>query len=221
MEYPLGQSSWSRAKQDTISAQKTARFMWGGEGVLAVGGGAWLAQIAPLGASTLEIVGRSVIGGLGGLLTAVFLIFVWNLFRAPYKQRNEARILLRAKPKPAPLLNRQELFTAIHHLQDTARETILRHDVMRNRRDIGVEYPQELADYNTAYMAYWEAEKLLETQMSVAGQSFKKPLVAFQNTIKSYVLMREIPNVPDYSEMINKLKEAVLEVEADIEAISQ
>ncbi|OGO22297.1 MAG: hypothetical protein A2144_00445 [Chloroflexi bacterium RBG_16_50_9] len=91
-QYPLKQSSWGRAKRDTISAQKTVRFMWGGEGVLAVAGGTWLAQIAPLGATTLEIVGRSVIGGLGGLLTAILIIFAWNLFRAPYKQRNEARL---------------------------------------------------------------------------------------------------------------------------------
>ena len=65
--------------------------MWGGEGMLAVAGGTWLAQVAPMGASTTEIVLRSVIGGLGGLIVAVLVIFGWNLFRAPYKQRNEAR----------------------------------------------------------------------------------------------------------------------------------
>lgn len=94
MDYPRNQSSWGRAYQNTISAQKTARFMWGGEGVLAVAGGTWLAQVAPTGATTVEIVSRSVIGGLGGLLTAIFIIFFWNLFRAPYKQRNDARLAL-------------------------------------------------------------------------------------------------------------------------------
>lgn len=91
MEYPPAQSSWGRAKQDTVAAQKTARFMWGGESVLAVAGGTWLAQIAPIGAPTFEIVARSVIGGLGGLFTAAVMIFAWNLFRAPYRQRNEGR----------------------------------------------------------------------------------------------------------------------------------
>lgn len=100
-EYPLNQSSWGRARQDTISAQKTTRFMWGGEGVLAVAGGAWLAQIAPLGAPTLEIVVRSVIGGLGGLLTAILIIFVWNLFRAPSKQRDEARNMVEQQREPS------------------------------------------------------------------------------------------------------------------------
>ena len=37
------------------------------------------------------MVARSVIGGLGGLVTAILIIFAWNLYRAPYKQRNEAR----------------------------------------------------------------------------------------------------------------------------------
>lgn len=221
MQYPLNQSSWRRAKQDTISAQKTARFMWGGESVLAVAGGTWLAQIAPTGAPTLEIVVRSVIGVLGGLVITILLIFIWNLFRAPYRHLNEAIALLMTKPKPVRLANRQELFIAIHHLQETASETILRHDAMRNRRDIGAPYNEELAAYNAAYMAYFDAEKQLETQTAIAGQSFKKHLTAFQNTIKAYVYMREIPNVPDYSEMIIKLKEAVEEVEADMDAISQ
>ena len=57
--------------------------------------------------------------------------------------------------------------------------------------------------------------------MSIAGQSFKKPLVAFQNTIKAHVLSRELPNVPSYSQMLIKLGGVVQEIEADIDAISQ
>jgi len=66
--------------------------MWVGEGVFAVGGGTWLAQIAPLNTPTVEIVFRSVMGGLAGLLIAVLFIFLCCIFRAPYKQRDEARI---------------------------------------------------------------------------------------------------------------------------------
>lgn len=101
MEHPLNQSATTRAFKDTIISQKTARFMWGGEGVFAVGGGAWLAQIAPSGASTLEMVSRSVLGGLGGLITTIFIIFAWNLFRAPYRQRNGARKLLKDRLEEA------------------------------------------------------------------------------------------------------------------------
>ena len=69
--------------------------MWVGESMLAGGGGTWLAQVAPLDASTLEIVVRSIVGGLIGLIVAVIAIFVFNLIGAPYHQRNEARQLYR------------------------------------------------------------------------------------------------------------------------------
>ena len=98
----LSESAIRRAAKDTISAQKTARFMWGGEGVLAVAGGTWLATMAPAGVSTLEIVARSVIGGLGGLITAMLRIFISQFIRAPYKQRNEAREALRTIPGATP-----------------------------------------------------------------------------------------------------------------------
>ena len=102
MEYPINQSAFARAIKDTASAQRSAKFMWGGEGVFAVAGGAWLAQIAPLGATTIEIVIRSVIGGLGGLAVAFVIIFLWYCFRTPYIQRNEAREALKVIPGATP-----------------------------------------------------------------------------------------------------------------------
>ena len=86
----MQKSVWRRAFRDTCTAQKTVRFMWGGEGVLAAAGGAWLTAITPDNASVAELVLRAVLGGLGGLLVAILIIFSWQLFRAPYKQRNEA-----------------------------------------------------------------------------------------------------------------------------------
>ncbi len=100
MEYPQ-QSAIRRAINNTVSAQKSARFMWGGEGVLAVAGGAWLQAIAPVDTTTLEIIARSVVGGLIGLSSAILLILAWNLIRAPYKQRNEARDMVRQLRRPS------------------------------------------------------------------------------------------------------------------------
>ena len=65
--------------------------MWVGDGVLAVAGGTLLSVIAPSTAPVIEMVLRAVIGGLGGLVTALLVIFIWNIFRTPYRQRNEAR----------------------------------------------------------------------------------------------------------------------------------
>lgn len=92
--FTLKQSVFSRAKQETYKAQKTAKFMWGGEGALAVTGGTWLTKIASDSANTLEMIGRAVGGSLSGLLAAILAIFIWNLFTAPYKQRNEARNII-------------------------------------------------------------------------------------------------------------------------------
>ena len=107
MEYPLNQSTWRRATKDTITAQRTVRFMWGGEGVLAVAGGTWLTQLAPPYAPTSELVIRAVIGGLGGLVVAVIMIFAFNLFVAPYKQRNEARQLLSEIPSKRKVITKK------------------------------------------------------------------------------------------------------------------
>ena len=98
MEYPINQSSWKRATKDTATAQRTAWFVWGGEGVLAVAGGMWLALVAPPNATNAELIIRTVIGGVGGLAVAVILIFAFNLLATPYKQRNEARHLLSEIP---------------------------------------------------------------------------------------------------------------------------
>lgn len=82
---PNKQSALRRAINDTISAQKSVRFMCGGEGVLAVAGGAWLTACVPIDASIIEIVIRSVIGGLIGLVVAIILIFIFNWLLAPYR----------------------------------------------------------------------------------------------------------------------------------------
>lgn len=97
----LSEKAIRRAYSDTVSAQKTARFMWGGEAVLATGGGAWLVAIAPEGISDFEQIVRAIIGGLIGLVAALLLILIWNLFRAPYRQRNEARNMVRQLSVPS------------------------------------------------------------------------------------------------------------------------
>ncbi len=58
---------------------------------MAVAGGTWLTLIAGTNASVLEKVGRSVGGGIAGLVITLIVIFIWYLFRASYKQRDEAR----------------------------------------------------------------------------------------------------------------------------------
>lgn len=100
---PLLQTATSRALNDTRSYSKQrSKFMWGCETSFAAAGGTWSALVAPSSASNIEIVVRTVIGGLvGGVVGFIILaimIFVWNLYRAPYKQRDEARRALELIP---------------------------------------------------------------------------------------------------------------------------
>lgn len=172
-EYPINQSAFSRAIIDTGSAQKSAKFMWGGEGVLAVAGGTWLAQIAPSGASILEIVVRSVLGGLGSLSIGILVIFAWYLFRAPYKQRNEARALLLAKPKPAPLRNRESLIRAIGAVKEKAIHLKMRQDDLNFKLKRHEDPREELSERDNALFAYHDAMRVLETERLVAGDDFR------------------------------------------------
>jgi len=94
----MSESTWRRAWKDTESFRQTAKSFWAVEVVGAavfgaVGGtvGAWL---TPEHATTLR---QGVYTGVGtaiglvlGLAVAYGLIYGWNLFRAPYRQRDEA-----------------------------------------------------------------------------------------------------------------------------------
>lgn len=86
------ESSLWRAARITGSAQHSARFMWGGQAVVATAFGAVATAMADTNTSTGEIAVRAVVGGLIGLLAAIAVVFVFNWwFWAPRKQRNEAR----------------------------------------------------------------------------------------------------------------------------------
>jgi len=183
----LTQTAIRRAINDTISAQKSTKFMWGGEGVLAVAGGAWLAQIAPLGASTLEIVARSVIGGLGGLVTAILIIFGWNLFRAPYRQRNEARTLLAERPKPKPLTNRDDLLRAIAEARIATIQFV---ESVENLKKWAKLHPnlvnvEAMTTIDKAQQKQNKAYEAMEKEILVAGSDYEpilKPLYLFMQS---------------------------------------
>ena len=84
--------AWKRAWKDSVAAQRSARFMWGGEVVVAASFGAGAVALGGIHATVFEQMVRVALGGVTGLLTAFILTFVFQLLvRAPYKQRDEAR----------------------------------------------------------------------------------------------------------------------------------
>ena len=191
-EYPLNQPAARRATNDTVSAQKTARFMWGGEGVLAVAGGTWLAQIAPIGAPTSEIVGRSVVGGLGGLLTAILIIFVWNLFRAPYKQRNEARNLLSARRTRVPISNKNELVRAMSDVQTLSGQLLTAQELLDDLEATSptLVHSDAIGKRDDSYAKYNEAMDKLCAEILVAGKPYESLLHDLSGYISTQVWVK-------------------------------
>jgi len=131
------------------------------------------------------------------------------------------------KPKPVLLSNRQELFAAIHHLDEVARDTIEKHREVRKCKKSGIlrDVPKSKDDkaqdkhvYSEVFIQYCEAQRQLGLQASIAGQSFRQTLEAFGNTIRTLVLSHGIPG---NFEVDNELNEAIRKVKAEIDIISQ
>ena len=158
--------------------------------------------------------------GLSWQTWAVIILFVLLImvFEGAHHQ-----IRTQLKPKPVLLPNRKELINAIHQLKEAARETIWRYDIAKSKSEIedADGYTEALISYQLAYDKFDEAEKRLECEKDIAGEMFKKPITLFENTMKFYVLSREIPSMPSYSEILIQLVGTVKEVIRAIDAISQ
>jgi hypothetical protein len=122
------------------------------------------------------------LGGIGGLLLLFLGIYGWNLFRAPYRQRDEARALVLAKPKPIPLPNRDMLIRAIAGFADAAIEVINRQEYLDRMDAQNPNLVHAEAMINSAYQTYWEAYKKIGSEKLVATEPFGQPisdLIAF------------------------------------------
>jgi len=191
-KYPTNQSAFGRAISDTVMSQRSAKFMWGGEGVLAVAGGAWLVQIAPIGVTTAEIIIRSIVGGLGGLVTAFVIVLAWNLLRAPYKQRNEARAALSQRPKPIPLPNRNELLRAISEVKQTSGRVLMEQEQMDKWQ---ATHPDNVPGFvieraTNAITEYGQAMSNLYSEKMVAGNPFESILNDLDGYISTQVWIK-------------------------------
>src|SRR3989304_1241981 len=103
------ESSWRRAWEDTERFRHTAGSFWGleivGASVLGLGGGYAGFLRTPMGTTPTQSFLYPAIGGVVGVIIGLMivfsLIFIWNIFRAPYRQRNEARNMVRQLRKPS------------------------------------------------------------------------------------------------------------------------
>jgi hypothetical protein len=94
------ESIWHRASKDTERLRRSKKWYWAvdvmGGGAVFAGIGGWLGwRLTPLDATiSTQVIWPLVGTGIGVILGVAFiygLVFIWYLFRAPYRQRNEAR----------------------------------------------------------------------------------------------------------------------------------
>ncbi len=89
----MAESTCRRAWKDTERFRRSTLFFWGCEALGAVLFGVGGALLLPEQPSRLASVLYPGLGTVAGLATVFVVVFIWNLFRAPYRQRNEAREL--------------------------------------------------------------------------------------------------------------------------------
>lgn len=105
------ETAWRRALRDSESFRHSGKFFWGFE----VLGAAALAAVVtyfflPDNPSRFESAVYPLTGVVTGFVAAYSLIYLWNLFRAPYRQRDELRTAIQAAatPEKRPVLRFSE-----------------------------------------------------------------------------------------------------------------
>ena len=173
MESDVSQSALSLAWKDTKASFHQLRFFWGvetGSVSLFIYGGTVL---TPEDASKFVAAAYPAIGGIIGAVIGFGIIFAIKLFWAPYKQRNEARQLLQAKPRPIPLPNRKELRSAIASVEITTIQLVNKKNQYDDIEKNGTPRIWKSNALNKAYHLWDESINELRRQYLVAGDAYE------------------------------------------------
>lgn len=124
-EILYSETAFKRACKETEEFRNSAKSFWTfeivGAAVFGLGGAYVGYLLMPAQPSLFQQFVCPGIGGVIGLITGLVivfgLIFLWNLFRAPYRQRNEARnTCLKLETKLEDRLNRTNIRLEIGNL---------------------------------------------------------------------------------------------------------
>lgn len=192
--YPISQSSFRRAMADTMHAPRQNPWFFWIIGTVMVALGTFLGVIyTPEGSSKFLSIIYPIAGVILGAIIGIIIIFIINLILAPYRQRNEARDLLLAKPKPIPLLNRGELIRAISEVQQTSGELLMAQEQLDNLEAMSPNLvhvdAMETRDYT--YAKYKQAINKLSAEKMVAGKLFESLLSDLIAYISTQVWVKE------------------------------
>ncbi len=174
----MEESAWQRACKDTRHAVlSTVRYQVAALIAAAVGG-LIVAYVVPATATAQQQGIWGVVGVLGTVVALMLATLLWHWHHAPVRQRDEARALLLAKPKPIPLPNRGELLRAISVVQDTCGELLMAQEQLDQMQTTSPYLANTeltgIRDY--AKDEYEQAISRLNAESLVAGQAFEKIL---------------------------------------------
>ena len=174
-EHPLNESAWRRGWKDTKAGWKSWPFV------------------------ILDAVVCAVVGsvfewywGLGLFLFALFCVWVGATARAPIKQRNEARVLLTARPKPTPLHNRNELRGAIASVENATIQLVNQQhalDIATAQSGYTVN-TNIVASRDKAYAVWNDAMNELRRQYLIAGDRYEGVCIDLSGFIWSQIAIR-------------------------------
>ncbi len=125
------------------------------------------------------------VGAIVGAIIGFAIVFAMNFFLAPYRQRNEARAKLQARPKPTPLPNRKELKEAIALLENKTTLLVGQQDIfMIMREQSGYTINSDtVKDRDTAYTLWNDAMNKLRIQYLVAGEPYENICIQFTDFV--------------------------------------
>lgn len=176
------ESTWSRAFGDSKKWLLDHFVSWFLAFLLPGGGTLLVTWLLPPNADLKESALLGFLGGLAGLLLLFIGTYILNLLRAPYRQRDEIRILLLKRPKPMPLQDKGKLLGAIYDAKTAAIEFIdCRRELARlyeqNPNDIDKDKAEKVL--KDSQMKYTEAHRLLEREKLVVGYEYEPFLNSF------------------------------------------
>lgn len=111
-------------------------------------------------------------GAIAGLIAGLLLIFIMYLILAPYRQRNEARVLLiESMQKKIHITNRDTLIRAISGFVTSATKVFIMDEAVREYGDnLGELSEEKKTNRIIALREYAESMQILDAERLVAGE---------------------------------------------------
>jgi hypothetical protein len=172
------ESVWRRAWEDTDHFRHSGLFFWGceviGAALFAVIGGLLL----PDNPSKIESALYPSVGIISGFILVFLGAYIWNLLKAPFRQRNEARTLLTTNPKPINLPNGNELLRAMAEVLQTCGELLMAQEQLDDldKMSPNLVHVEQMQTRDNKAESYHLAMNKLQAEKMVAGKQFENIL---------------------------------------------